>query len=125
MSEAKFKVGDTVMVPMKIVGVDPGNAEFKYKVDISFALVGSGTMWIMADAIVPHTPPPPPNTVPVRIAVAVDPDGRWNGTGWSESDDKEAGELALDVMSDRARLSYITAHVPLPAAPAEVEGRVE
>ena len=55
---------------------------------------------------------PPPNTVPVRIAVAVWPDGTWR---MEYLDPEIAG----------TRLSWITAHVPLPEQPAEVEGKVE
>ena len=58
------------------------------------------------------TPTPPPNTVPVRIAVAVWPDGTWR---MEYLDPEIAG----------TRLSWITAHVPLPEQPAEVEGKVE
>jgi hypothetical protein len=58
------------------------------------------------------SPTPPPNTVPVRIAVAVWPDGTWR---MEYLDPEIAG----------TRLSWITAHVPLPEQPAEVEGKVE
>ena len=36
-------------------------------------------------------------TVKVRIAVAVDPDGNWNASGWRKPDGKPAEEEAMDI----------------------------
>ena len=69
------------------------------------------------------SPTPPPNTVPVRIAVAVGDDGFWQAEGCSGWTDEQA-EKRVDFDSP-CRVSFITAHVPLPEQPAEVEGKVE
>lgn len=76
--------------------------------------------------------PAPEGTVLVRIPVVVDKDGAWAATALCIDSDEDAIESAnewLDGASATAqherRLSWVTAHVPLPAAPTEVEGTVE
>ena len=72
--------------------------------------------------------PAPANTVRVRAAVAVAPDGQWAVGGCSE--DSDSGEsFALDCLDvdprGRNRVSFITATVPLPEQPATIEATVE
>ena len=76
--------------------------------------------WLGAGA--PIDADPPPNTVKVRIAVAVDPRGLWNCNGWQGAADAQVVE-SLDADGDR--VTWITAHVPLPEPAAEVAGEVE
>jgi hypothetical protein len=71
---------------------------------------------------------PPPNTVPVRIAVAVNDRGEWRVSGSNNADDWTdwtKRHLAADALGGDCLVSFITAHVPLPEQPAEVEGKVE
>lgn len=63
-------------------------------------------------------------TVRVRIAVAVDADGKWCSAGWVDSDDS-LEQTALDGL-DSARptvVHFIEADVPMPE-PTTVEGSV-
>lgn len=78
--------------------------------------------------------PPPPNTVRVRIAVAVREDGMFCGKGWNEQDGKLPSdeELMLAVKGDfgchtALRISFIEAPAPCPVVPQPqtIEGRVE
>ena len=66
----------------------------------------------------------PANTVEVRIAVAVAEDGDWAASGWSGHPDGDCADNAMDCLDDGARVSYVTARVPLPTKPAEIEGTV-
>lgn len=59
-------------------------------------------------------------TVRVRIAVAVDPQGRWAAQGWFASD-PDWTDVICDVGSGEVRY-WIEADVPLPAPPAVIEG---
>lgn len=63
------------------------------------------------------------NTVKVRIAVAMQPDGNWNAVGWRNADDSQAEGAALSAVNDSARLVWVTASVPIPEP--EVPGTVE
>jgi hypothetical protein len=58
-------------------------------------------------------------TVRVRIAVAVDKDGKWNCCGWktdmtAKKYDAEAMGLAVDGVADGEARYWIEADVPLP-----------
>lgn len=74
--------------------------------------------------LTPYTPPAPAGTVPVRIAVAVGEDGYWSADGCSEWDESKTVAI-VKFDPQPCRISWITAHVPLPQPPAEVEGVVE
>ena len=74
-----------------------------------------------AEAGSPVYAEPPPNTVRVRIAVSVSPDGRWAAKGGSSNNanalndcDHEAGD----------RASWITADCPMPEPATEIAGEV-
>jgi len=82
----------------------------------------------IADAIREAFPPPPDTegTVEVRAACAVNFKGDWSIRGWDECDRDEyiASEATGDIdykKGDPLTVSWITARVPLPAAPVEVE----
>jgi hypothetical protein len=68
---------------------------------------------------------PPPNTVPVRIAVAVDEHGDWDAQGCINKPAETLADWVRENVGGVCRVSFITAHVPLPEQPAEVEGKVE
>ena len=57
-------------------------------------------------------------TVKVRIAVAVDPDGDWNASGWLKPDGSPAAEEAMDIalgeVKESAARYWIEAELPLP-----------
>jgi hypothetical protein len=64
---------------------------------------------------------PAPNTVKVRVAVAVDAKGRFQATGYTDGDDEEVGNNALCFLSDATaddiasdHLVWVEADVPLP-----------
>lgn len=62
--------------------------------------------------------------VKVRIALAVDPDGKWSAQGWPtfESDD---WDFVVDDLEQGEARYWITAEVDVPErAVAEVEGEV-
>ena len=65
---------------------------------------------------------PSPNTVKVRVAVSVSPDGKWAAHGGSHNPE---GALDHCEHEDGDRASWITAHVPLPEPAAEIVGEVE
>lgn len=74
----------------------------------------------------------PPKTVRVRIAVAVDVNGEWNASGWSEWDDgdgivnasdDELKESAGGPMTN-AVVRFVEADIPLPLAPQTIHGSV-
>ena len=67
-------------------------------------------------------------TVRVRIAVAVGPDGSWNACGWlrestGQPADKDAMDTAVDGTGGGARY-WVVATLPLPAAATAVEADV-
>ena len=75
------------------------------------------------------------NTIPVRIAVALDASGNWSAIGWSDkqamADDKPVEKQAVeDLLKDGGYdegpvgVVWVTANVPLPQE-AEVHGEVE
>lgn len=86
-------------------------------------------IWCAATEISPKSSPPP-NTVRVRVPVAVDERGRWFASGCSrDSEDHSSGDArtSLVVITDEEleiRTAIVVADVPLPAAPVEVKGEV-
>ena len=65
-----------------------------------------------------------PNTVTVRIAVAVDPAGCWNAVGTNAIDDDDAMNLAIDGVGGGETRYWVTATLPIPEA-REIAGKVE
>jgi hypothetical protein len=68
-----------------------------------------------------------PNTVKVRIAVAVDPHGEWSSCGYSDCTDSEAFSSAIDLLDTGEARYILTAELEVPevqVVAAEVE-RVE
>jgi hypothetical protein len=65
-----------------------------------------------------------PKVVKVRIAVAVDPTGSWNASGWDRADDDEMMRMACEVLEDGEARYFLTAELPVPEIvdiPATVE----
>lgn len=66
------------------------------------------------------------DTIEVRILVATWPDGKWHAMGWTgQLDAALIDEMrACEWQLDQARLSWVTARVPMPAPlPADtIEG---
>lgn len=62
-------------------------------------------------------------TVRVRIAVAVQQDGRWHAAGWREATDFVKSEIAQEPLGDCV-VHWIEADVPLPSE-ATIEGEVQ
>lgn len=90
--------------------------------------IGAALLWSHLRARALHTdqPAPTPDTVEVRIAVAVDQYGDW----WCEASDdpgtdSDAASEAARSMHGRTAVSIVTAHVPKPVPVAEVVGTVE
>ena len=68
-------------------------------------------------------------TVRVRIAVAVGPDGSWNACGWLREStgkpaDKDAMDIAVEGASDGAASYWVEATLPLPTSATAVEADV-
>jgi len=57
-------------------------------------------------------------TVKVRIAVAVDPCGNWNASGWLNPDGQiaegEAMDIAIDGVNEGASKYWVEAELPVP-----------
>lgn len=66
-------------------------------------------------------------TVKVRIAVAVDRDGRWSAYAYSDKDGivkTTHDDLFVDDMKDGEARYFVTAELPVPES-VDVEGTVE
>ena len=68
-------------------------------------------------------------TVRVRIAVAVGPDGSWNACGWlrestGQPADKDAMDLAVEGTDDGEARYWVVATLPLPTVATAVEADV-
>lgn len=76
----------------------------------------------------PDTPVQPVMTTKrVRIAVAIDAEGRWSANGYFEHDDERCTDEALYQMwgdSCHTAVVFVEADVPIPQV-ATIEGRVE
>lgn len=55
-----------------------------------------------------------PKTVKVRIAVAVDPSGDWNASGWRGCDDQTAMGNTLDTLNEGEARYWLEAELPIP-----------
>ena len=57
-------------------------------------------------------------TVKVKIAVAVDPTGKWSASGWSmqngEPAEREAMDIAIDGVDEGEVGYWLEAEVPIP-----------
>jgi hypothetical protein len=65
-------------------------------------------------------------TVKLRAAVAVDPEGNWNVSGWgtaNNSNDDIAMNCAIEGVGDGEARYWLTAEVPVPEV-KETEGEV-
>lgn len=59
----------------------------------------------------------PPEQVIVKIAVAVDPKGHWNASGWSldgQDHSNSAMDVAVDGVADAEARFWITTVLPVP-----------
>ena len=66
-------------------------------------------------------------TVKVRIAVAVDPDGRWSAFAYSDKDGivkTTHDDLFVDDMKDGEARYFVTADLPIPET-VEIQGTVD
>ena len=53
-------------------------------------------------------------TVKVKIALAIDPEGRWAVAGWSDADLDDLHSFAIDHISTGEARYWLTADVPIP-----------
>lgn len=65
-----------------------------------------------------------PKKVKVRIAVAVDPDGDWDATGWSAATDDSAMGIARDSVGSGEACYWLEAELEIPEAKT-VQANVE
>lgn len=56
-------------------------------------------------------------TVRVRIAVAIDPAGRWNSCGWWAGSDAEKMALVGEVLNEGESRFWLEADLPVPEVP--------
>lgn len=63
-------------------------------------------------------------TIKVRVAVAIDPTGAWNASGWSGDTTGEAMSLACEGVEDGEARYWLVAELPIPEC-AEVQAQVE
>ena len=125
MSEAKFKFGDRVRDGkhgLGFIGAYSPDIGLPYLVCFECGKL----MWTTGDGIEHVNPTPPPNTVPVRIAVATNVEREvWATNVGPDLETDYYMREAEDYIAGPVRISFITAHVPLPEQPAEIEGTVE
>ena len=60
-----------------------------------------------------------PKTVKVRIAVAVDRDGKWNASGWGKGSayaNGEAMDIAIEGVDEGEARYWVEAELPIPEA---------
>lgn len=125
MSGQKFEFGDKVLDstnstrPMLFVCMD-GDLAVVASEDEEFIEVSLANL-------TPYTPPPPPNTVPVRVAVAVAADRTWDAEGASFKPPESSESVAIGSLNPgiASRITWITAYAYLPEPPAEVRGEVQ
>lgn len=68
--------------------------------------------------------------VKVKIAVAVDPGGNWNASGWLnlKNGEPELGDAmgsAIDSVAQGEKHYQLTAWLDIPGEPEEIEGEME
>ena len=68
--------------------------------------------------------PPQGKMVEVRVAVGVEPTGKWNAFGWAGGTDSEKMELAVEPLDPGEARYWLTATLPVPAE-VEVVAQVE
>jgi hypothetical protein len=56
----------------------------------------------------------PPETVRVKIAVAVDESGNWNASGWKNAKNGADMDIAIEGVDPGEARYYVTAELPLP-----------
>ena len=59
--------------------------------------------------------PPQGKTVEVRVAVGVEPTGKWNAFGWAGGTDADKMELAVEPLDPGEARYWLTATLPVPA----------
>jgi len=69
-------------------------------------------------------PKPQGKTVRVKVAVAVDKNGKWNSCGWSNGEEKDVCDLAVEPVDEGESLYWLTADLPIPEEQT-VEAEVE
>lgn len=55
-----------------------------------------------------------PQTVTVRVAVAVDPAGKWCANGWHGAKDRELMDCSIDAVEDGEARYFLTVELPIP-----------
>lgn len=124
---SKFKDGDEVVIRGRVVKGDGIGGAYLIRTNDECETWMFARACEAAKMVSPHTPTPPPNTVPVRIAVLVDCNGQ--AEVWVDISEATGGIMRALTQKDFEdgfpRISYITAHVPLPEQPADVVGVVE
>lgn len=68
--------------------------------------------------------PPQGKTVKVKVAVGVEPTGKWNAFGWAGGTDAEKMELTVEPLDTGEARFWLTADLPLPEE-MTVEAEVE
>lgn len=123
---SKFKFGDKVQHEQRGWGVIVAIRE-RSDGELIYDMVFHNGIRTCANEVelTPYTPPPPEGTIPVRIAVGVDRNGDWSAAGWfghgqgGECAEKHVREC-WEEGGGNIRITFVTAHVPLPQPPAEV-----
>lgn len=62
--------------------------------------------------------------VKVRIALAIDSNGKWMAVGWKHATNDEMMDNAIDGMDSGERRYFIEAEVEAPEPPTVVQGTV-
>lgn len=122
MSDGKFEFGERVTTTYGV-----GRFVRLTSPEWCQVLLDDGRLLVTASSgeLHPLPPTPPPNTVPVRIAVAVAAGRAAAAAVVHDSDDEPRVVAHLKGLWSSARITFVTAHVPLPEPPAEVAGEVE
>jgi hypothetical protein len=56
-------------------------------------------------------------TVKVRVAVAVDPSGKWSALGWSGETDKSVMASCVEHLEEGEARYWLEAELPVPEVP--------
>ena len=56
-------------------------------------------------------------TVKVRIAVAVDPKGGWNSSGWAGGSDTDKMQICVETLDEGEARYWLEVELPVPEAP--------
>ncbi len=98
-------------------------AEVKFMAEHTGGVIACRGVVERLSAILAHHPVPSGRTVRVRAAVATLGNGEYCASGYDDDTDEQRAGRAR--WCDDALVTFITADVPLPAEPVEVEGTVE